>query len=165
MRSPLRSAAVLLTSLAVAVVPLAGCSSSSDEPSGSTSPTAVAYSPTTMSCDQFAVRAANLVTFVHYVGLNVGTSNDSSPYWAEMDQALADLKLNQPACAPDAARALDDLGAAVATLESGYKAGTDDAAQTLDRELLAQVTTAGAAAWTAMKLDAAPWETAVRTPA
>jgi hypothetical protein len=151
-RSIVLMAVVLLTATACG-------SSSSSTPSGAaTSPVAAA----TVSCTEFPVEAAHLVSYVHYASLNVGTTNDPSSLMTEMSDAVATMQASAPACAPGATAELDALATSVASLTSSYVPGTDAAAIAADKAALEATVASAAAAWTAMKMDAAPWDTVLK---
>lgn len=146
--------------LAVVLLTATACgSSSSSTPSGAaTSPVAAA----TVSCSEFPVEAAHLVSYVHYASLNVGTANDSSSVMTEMSDAVATMQASAPACAPGATAQLDALAASVASLKAAYVPGTDAAAIAADKTALESTVASAKAAWTAMKMDTAPWDTVLK---
>ena len=148
----------------LAVALLAACAATTPTSSG-TSPAATepaSSSPTSMSCTEFDMTAAHLLTYVHYVSLNVGTDNSSAGYFTEMKDAVSALEANAAACAPKATAALAALVPATSALEGAYVPGTDAAAVATDKAALATYLLVAKAAWTAMGKDATVWDTELK---
>lgn len=151
MRSMLRVLAA-----AAAVVLVAGCGSSgSGTPTSSQAPEPT-YSAVVLNCDQYPVRATNLYSHASKSGLNIGTTNSIDGYVTQMQEALADLELNAPACAPAATEELAALGDAIAAYAEAYEP-TAEAADANNAALLA-LAAKGKLAWTAMGLDPSQWD-------
>ena len=152
-------AAVLLAACGATTPASSGTSPASAEPA-STGP--ASSSATSMSCTEFDMTAAHLLTYVHYVSLNVGTENSSAGYFGEMKDAVSALEANAAACAPRAAAALTALVPATKSLEGTYVPGADAAAIATDKAALAAYLLVAKAAWTAMGKDATVWDTELK---
>jgi hypothetical protein len=150
--------------IAAALVSACGSASTSSPSAGSpsTASTSASASAGSMSCTDFDLTAAHLMTYVHYVSLNVGTDNASSGYFAEMKDAVSALDANAAQCAPKASSAMAALRAATSALELAYKPGTDAATISADKAALAAYLVAAKSAWTAMGKDAQVWDTELR---
>jgi hypothetical protein len=154
---------VLVVGLVCAMAAACGSSGSTTAtPTGAAPSVAASYVGATLTCDQFKVRAANLVSYIHYASLNVGTTNDSASYFVEMQQAMADLKANAPACAPASSASLDELQAKVDAAQAGYQASDAADAVTADKVLFDALAAQGALTWTAMQMDTQAWDTVLR---
>lgn len=154
--------------LALAAALVAACGSSAGSGGTSSSPPTVAPTPsvsTIASCDELKVAAAHLPTFLHYVGLNVGTDNDSSGYFAEMRDTVASLQASQSVCPGDAKAALTALREGVDALSTAYQPGTGAQQKAVDAAAIAAFVVVGQAAFTALGMDPAPWADAYRTGA
>ncbi len=154
------------TAIVLATALVAGCgastSSSSVSPPPVTTTASSSDSASSMSCTDFDMTAAHLLTYVHYVSLNVGTENSSAGYFSQMKDAVAALDANTAACAPKAAAAVAALGPATSALEAAYKSGKDAAAVAADKAALAAFLVVGKAAWTAMGKDPTIWDTELK---
>jgi len=154
---------------AVVAVVLTACGAStgtSSSPAATGSSSSLSSSPTfsatPMSCPEFDVTAAHLLTYVHYVSLDVGTDNDPSSYVDEMRQAVAELIANAPSCAAKAGSALTALSAANDALAGAYQPGAGAAQVAADKAALAAYVSVAKAAWTAMGKDPSPWDTELK---
>jgi len=155
---------VRVATAVLAAALLAACAATTPASSG-TSPAATepaSSSATSMSCTDFDLTAAHLLTYVHYVSLNVGTENSSAGYFGEMKDAVSALEANAAACAPKAAAALTALVPATKSLEGTYVPGADAAAIATDKAALAAYLLVAKAAWTAMGKDATVWDTELK---
>jgi hypothetical protein len=157
MMRTLRTAHTVGPALALAVAAaLAGCSSSSS--SGAASVPAPALPTATVACADVAMTATHLTTSIHYVALDVGTTNDSTKYREQIDRDLGALVASAPACHPGAVKDLAAFSAAVAAMEGQLAPGNDAAAVAAKKAALATVRSTGSTAWTAMSLPTVAWE-------
>lgn len=151
-----------LVGVTAAAALLAACGSqqgaSSTSGAGSSPGQASASASASLTCTDYRMNAAHMSTFVHYVALNVGTTNDSSTYYPQMDEAMAVLTGMTPTCAPTAVAPMAAFSTAVAELKATTKPGTDAATIAVDKAALAKVRAAGIAAWTAIGMPTAGWE-------
>jgi hypothetical protein len=150
----MRPVARVLAAVAAAVL-FAGCGSSGSGSSTASPTPEPTYSAVVLNCDEYPVRATNLYSFAYKSGLNIGTTNSIDAYVTQMREALADLELNAPECAPAAAEELAALGTAITTYAETYEPSTE-AADANTAALLALAAT-GKVAWTAMGLDPTQW--------
>jgi hypothetical protein len=151
MRSVLRAVAV------AAVLSLAAaCGSSGSGSATSSSAPEPTYSAVVLNCDQYAVRATNLYSYAYKSGLSIGTTNSIDAYVTQMQQALADLELNAPECAPDAMVELVALGNAITAYGEAY-VPTAEAADA-NAAALDALAGQGKLTWTAMGLDSGQWD-------
>ncbi len=114
-----------------------------------------------LSCANFDMSAAHLVTDAHYASLNTGTNNDTQPSFADMNEAMGVLTAMAPKCAPDAVAAIAALGVAAGETVAAYQSGDDPAAITANKAAIEALKVKGVAAWTAMGQDPAAWDTAI----
>ena len=139
-----------------------GCAGSTDPISGGSTTPAAPAAAATVSCAEFPVEAAHIVSYVHYASLNVGTTNDSTSLMTELSDAVATLQASAPACTPKATTELDALAASVASLKSAYVPGADAAVVTADKAAIESTVASARAAWVAMAMDPAPWDTVLK---
>ncbi|MFC6238560.1 hypothetical protein [Longivirga aurantiaca] len=151
MRTLMRAVAVT----AVLALAAACGSSGSGTPTSSQAPEPT-YSAVVLNCDQYPVRATNLYSHASKSGLNIGTTNSIDGYVTQMQEALADLELNAPECAPAATEELAALGDAITAYAEAYEP-TAEAADANNAALLA-LAAQGRLTWTAMGLDPAQWD-------
>jgi hypothetical protein len=163
-----RTARLAVLAAAAATALLTGCSSGTPETAAPASPSsasvaspsaAVPVAPTPgITCDDLAKTATTLTTYVHYVALNVGTTNDSATYYPTIDQAQVDLGALAPECAPKAAAAVTTLAGSIDELQAGMTSGEDAAAIDADVALLAEVRSDGIAAYRALGVPVVGWQ-------
>ncbi len=149
--------AALIALAAVVVVAAPGCSSSA---SNGSAPPPTPLPTTTLACSEVAMTAAHLTTKVHYVAIDVGTSNDSTKYQQGIDQALGPILASAPTCHPQAVDELSAFSEAVSAMEGTLAPGTDAATVAAKKAALAKVRSTGTAAWQAMGLPTVAWENA-----
>jgi hypothetical protein len=103
-----------------------------------------------------------LLTYAHYAGLNVGTNNDTTGSFSDMNEAMGILTAMAPECAPDSVEAIAALGVAAGQTAATYKPGDDEAVKAADKAALEELKAKGVVAWDAMGLDPAVWDTTIR---
>lgn len=158
--------------LVLAAAPLAACGSSagtSAGTSGAAAPISSSEAPTPSvsdipSCAEVKVAASHLTTFLHYVALDVGSSNDPSPYFTEMRDTVASLRAAQSLCSADASGPLTALASGVESLATAYRQGTSADVIAADKAAVLALVPLGKAVYTALGMDPSPWDTAPRFP-
>lgn len=166
MRTTKTAAAVALIALltacgsSTASAPSSAAPPASSSAASSTAETTPAETtaPKPVTCDDMAKVSTTLTTKIHYVALNVGTSNDSSTYYPAIEEAMAQLTQLATDCAPQAVEPVAALAAAVADLLDQTVPGADSAAIATDKALLAAVREAGIAAYSSLRLPTNGWE-------
>lgn len=147
---------------AFVLIAATGCASSSSPDSGGLTTPAAPAAAATVSCAEFPVEAAHVVSYVHYASLNVGTTNDPASLMTELSDAVATLQASAPACAPKATAQLDALATSVASLKGAYVPGTDAAVVTADKAAIESTVATARTAWVAMAMDPSPWDTVLK---
>lgn len=132
--------------------------SSSASSSAPSSPAESAAPVAPVTCDDMAKVSTTLTTKIHYVALNVGTSNDSSTYYPAIEEAMAQLTQLATDCAPQAVEPVAALATAVADLLEQTVPGADATAIATDKAALAAVREAGIAAYSSLRLPTNGWE-------
>ncbi|MBK9739238.1 MAG: hypothetical protein IPO93_06955 [Actinobacteria bacterium] len=115
-----------------------------------------------LTCGSFDMAAAHFLTYAHYAGLNVGTNNDTTGSFSDMNEAMGILTAMAPECAPDSVEAIAALGVAAGQTAATYKPGDDEAVKAADKAALEELKAKGVVAWDAMGLDPAVWDTTIR---
>lgn len=141
-------------STSAAVVPSAPAAASS---STASSPS-MAASPAPSTCAQFAITAGHMATYVDYLEINIGTTNDEKPTLANLQadsQALVDLA---PKCAPKAAAAVADFAAAAQAIVPIYTTTSGGAEGQRVQDALAAVKKAGAQMFVELGMATYAWE-------
>ena len=64
--------------------------------------------------------AAHMATDWHYLGINLGTTNDEAPTLADLTAGVAAMQDLAPTCAPDAVESIDAFAATVAATQPVY---------------------------------------------
>ena len=146
---------LLPTVLVCAALSACGSSSSSTtapsaQPS-SAQPVAAAPMPTSsptgeLTCTNIDGEAAHLVTYVHYASLNVGTTDDTAPTFADMNEALGVMTAMAPECAPKAVEAIAALGATAGQAAAVYAPGDDVAVKAANKTALEAIKAQGVTA-------------------
>jgi hypothetical protein len=149
--------------VAVALLVSAGCGSSGAAgTASSSSPTptssASASAAVSLSCDEVEQEASHLTTYLHYVDLNIGTTNDSTPYFDEIDGVIATLREAIEPCFPTDAAEVAGLGRTTDALRQSWVTGADQSAKDTDTALLADVRAQGEPLWIALGWVSAGWE-------
>ena len=159
--------ALPMVMLAAALVACGSATTSTETAAGGSVPAPLAsvvpVAPSgEVTCDDVDLAGANVRSYVHYVSLNVGTTNDSAPTYGEMAAALGVMAAGAPECAPDAVEEIGALTAAAHDAAAAFQPSTDPAAIAAQKEALTALKDAGVMAWTAMGKDPADWDTTLR---
>lgn len=146
--------------VALALLVTAGCGQSGTAGTASSAPptSSSASAALSLSCDEVQQEASHLTTYLHYVKLNIGTTNDSTPYFDEIDGVIAVLRNAIEPCFPTDAAEVAGLARTTDAMRQSWVTGADQSAQDTDTALLADVRAQGEPLWIALGWVSAGWE-------
>ena len=105
-----------------------------DHPAATSRKAVAAAAALSLSCDEVQQEASPLTTYLHYVKLNIGTTNDSTPYVDEIDGVIAVLRNAIEPCFPTDAAEVAGLARTTDALRQSWVTGADQSAQDTDTD-------------------------------